>query len=227
MPFDGFKEPGYTQVPDVLFDCLMPDLTGAELKVLLYIIRRTLGFKKNADNIALSQMLTGITRHDGVQLDRGTGLSKKTLLAAIASLEERGCIVTERRQSAEKGFEPTTYHLHWLGEPSGKNYTSLGGETTPRVGEETTPSPSSKNYAIQETVLQETEEQESRVALYLYHLLNACKPDDRAEVRAHLTELGNGERVGRAIGRAEMEWDRRQGPRGFWRRVAWWMENGG
>ena len=59
--FQGFSAPNYTQVPDELFDDLMTDLSGAELKVLLYIIRRTFGFKKTEDTISLSQMLNGIT----------------------------------------------------------------------------------------------------------------------------------------------------------------------
>ncbi len=46
LRFKGFISPRYTQVPDALFDELMAYLSGAELKVLLYIIRRTLGFKK-------------------------------------------------------------------------------------------------------------------------------------------------------------------------------------
>ena len=41
--FEGFSSPNYTQVPDELFDILMPSLTDAELRVLLYIIRRTFG----------------------------------------------------------------------------------------------------------------------------------------------------------------------------------------
>jgi len=55
--FQGFRSPNYTQVPDELFDELMSTLSGAELKVLLYIIRRTFGFKKGSDTISLSQML--------------------------------------------------------------------------------------------------------------------------------------------------------------------------
>ena len=58
--FPGFQSPNYTMVPDELFDELMVELSGAELKVLLYIIRRTFGFKKDSDNISLSQLLNGI-----------------------------------------------------------------------------------------------------------------------------------------------------------------------
>src|SRR5215207_9360313 len=64
-PFDGFTRPNYTIVPDELFDRLLHQLSGAELKVLLYIIRRTFGFKKDSDRISLKQMAEGIRTRDG------------------------------------------------------------------------------------------------------------------------------------------------------------------
>src|SRR5579859_5326727 len=94
--FHGYSSPNYTPVPDELFDEQLPDLSGAELKVLLYIIRRSFGFKKDSDNISLSQLLNGITTREGNVLDRGTGLSKKTLLETIKSLVEKNLIITER-----------------------------------------------------------------------------------------------------------------------------------
>ena len=41
--FMGLEAPAYTQVPDDLVDWVMAYLTGAELKVLLYIVRRPFG----------------------------------------------------------------------------------------------------------------------------------------------------------------------------------------
>src|SRR5215216_5971369 len=161
-PFRGFRSPNYTPVPDELFDELLVELSGAELKALLYIVRRTFGFKRDRDNISLSQMLQGIQTRDGRVLDRGVGLSKKTLLLALRSLEDRGIILTERRQSAEKGNEPTAYCLNVVGStPDGP---ALGEESTPPLGEklrqggggESTPSPWGKNYAVQETVEQQS-----------------------------------------------------------------------
>ena len=146
--FQGFRSPRYTQVPDELFDELMPHLSGAELKVLLYIIRRTFGFKKESDNISLQQLLHGITTAEGTVLDRGTGLSKKTLLETLKSLIEKNLLISERRRSEEKGNEPTMYRLNILGEKSDKKNTPLGIKNTPR--------PRSKNYTIQETVRQYT-----------------------------------------------------------------------
>src|SRR5438067_243832 len=95
--FAGVTSPNTTQVPDQYLDELLPDLSGAELKVLLYITRRTFGFKKSSDAISLSQMLAGITTRDGRVLDRGVGLSKKTLLRAIASLKAQRIVLTQRR----------------------------------------------------------------------------------------------------------------------------------
>jgi DNA-binding transcriptional ArsR family regulator len=109
--FGGFSNPNYTMVPDQLFDELLPELSGAELKVLLYIIRRTFGFKRESDAISISQLLGGITTADGRVLDRGVGLSKPALLAALRSLTEKGIIISERQQSAQRGNEPTVYCL--------------------------------------------------------------------------------------------------------------------
>jgi phage replication O-like protein O len=110
--FRGFQSPNTTPVPDELFDELMYDLTGAELKVLLYICRRTFGFKKESDNISLSQLVNGIKTRDGKVLDRGTGLSKDSVSRVVKSLEEKGIIVRNRRQSVERGYEATTYFLN-------------------------------------------------------------------------------------------------------------------
>jgi hypothetical protein len=149
-------------VPDELFDELLPELSGAELKVLLYIIRRTFGFKRDSDTISINQMLNGITTRDGRVLDRGVGLTKKTLLAAIRSLEEKSAILTEQRRSLERGNEPTVYRLNVLEATLGGKITPPLGEKLPQgVGVEITPSPRGKNYPTQYTVKQETEEQET------------------------------------------------------------------
>ena len=89
LKFEGFISPRYTQVPDEMFDELMAHLSGAELKVLLYIIRRTFGFKKDSDNISLKQICHGIITRDGEVLDHGTGLSLSTVQIALKGLIEK------------------------------------------------------------------------------------------------------------------------------------------
>lgn len=110
--FTGFAFPTTTPVPDQLFDELLSILSGAELKVLLYIIRRTFGFKKESDDISLNQMLNGIVRKDGTVLDQGVGLSKPTLLGALRSLKEKNILLSERRSSENHGNEPSRYRLN-------------------------------------------------------------------------------------------------------------------
>jgi hypothetical protein len=111
--FDGFSAPNGTLVPDEVFDVLAPELSEAELRVLLYIIRRTFGFKKNSDDISLKQMTEGITTREGRALDRGTGLSKAGNVRGVRGLIEKGIIVATRNRSVQKGDQATTYTLHF------------------------------------------------------------------------------------------------------------------
>src|SRR4051812_48857187 len=157
--FPGFSSPNYTPVPDELFDDLLAVLSGSELKVLLYIVRRTFGFKRASDTISLSQMLHGIATSDGRILDRGAGIKdKKTLLDAINKLERKGIILTQRQQSTARGNEPTLYRLHVRTEAQpGEFPPPLGGKSRQGVGGENPPSPWGENPAIQETVVQHTD----------------------------------------------------------------------
>src|SRR5688500_5918631 len=156
LTYKGYSSPNYTPVPDELFDEQLPDLSGSELKVLLYIIRRTFGFKKDSDNISLNQLLHRNTTKEGILLDRGTGLTKKTLLEAIKSLVEKHLLMTERRRSKEKGDEPTTYRLNVVSDTTENNDTPRGVKITPGGGVKNTPPPSDKNTHTQETVIQKT-----------------------------------------------------------------------
>ncbi|MDJ0756166.1 MAG: replication protein [Ardenticatenaceae bacterium] len=114
--FPGFIAPQYTSVPDILFDELLARLSGAEIKVLLYIIRRTFGFKKSADNISYNQMLKGIRTRDGLQLDQGAGIKSRTTLSkALQRLATLEIIQIVKNSSAEHGNETTTYCLNMGG----------------------------------------------------------------------------------------------------------------
>jgi DNA-binding transcriptional ArsR family regulator len=146
--YKGIPSLNGTIVPDDIFDILMPICSGAEFKVLAYIVRRTFGFKKESDAISLKQMIEGITTRDGKVLDRGTGLSKPTVAAAVKGLVEKGIIDVERNRSKEKGDEPTTYRLRFeVQYPVLKNRTR-GGKKNGQGGV--------KKSNTQTTVLQTT-----------------------------------------------------------------------
>jgi phage replication O-like protein O len=111
--FAGSSSPNTTPVPDVLFDELLLQLDNAELRVLLYIIRRTYGFKKSSDDISIGQMVDGITRRDGTVLDRGAGLARTSVKQAIRGLLEKTIIIRRHNQAADGGNEPNTYGLYY------------------------------------------------------------------------------------------------------------------
>jgi phage replication O-like protein O len=144
--FRGFRSPNTTPIPDELFDELLADLSGAELKVLLYICRRTFGWKKESDTISIKQMTEGIKKKDGTWLDRGTGLVKDSIARAVKSLEQRGVILRVRKRSEAKGDEPTTYTLNVL--PVSENRTGGG----PKIGQGGVRKSDTQETGLQETV---------------------------------------------------------------------------
>jgi hypothetical protein len=108
--FEGFESPNTTPVPDVVFDRLLVRLGEAELKALLYIIRRTFGFKKDRDPISFNQFLRGITTRDGTVLDGGCGVKDRTTLSkALKSLESKGIVLSEKGTD-ERGENATTVY---------------------------------------------------------------------------------------------------------------------
>jgi phage replication O-like protein O len=147
--FIGFQTPRYTQVPDELFDELLAELSGSELKVLLYVIRRTFGFKRDSDHISLSQMVSGIRRRDGTALDLGTGLSKDTVVLAVKALVKKGVLVQNKVYSEETGYEASEYALKIIVSPLSEN--PARGDV-PKIGQGVVEKPDRQETAKQETV---------------------------------------------------------------------------
>lgn len=135
--FSGFRSPNFTSVPDEFFDVLSPRLNGGEVKVLLYIIRRTFGFKKERDNISLSQMLNGIVKKNGERLDYGTGMSKPSVCRALNTLEEKEVIISTKQFDFKGGCVATSYQLNMSGVRNTSTREQVlgdeknGGEDTP------------------------------------------------------------------------------------------------
>jgi Bacteriophage replication protein O len=161
--FPGFQFPTTTPVPDEVFDVLMPQLSGAELKVLLYICRRTFGFKKESDSISLHQIAHGITTRDGRVLDGGTGLCKRHVIRALKVLEKKNIIKVTRKVDETGLNEVNTYSLNMPDPGSGVGTKLLYGSDKTPPGVVTAESPgvvtpvSPTTNSNQETVIQETD----------------------------------------------------------------------
>ena len=78
----GFDPANHTQVPNDLFDQL-PELTGAELKILLIILRKTRGWHKETDRISYTQ------------LQEFTGLGREAVSKGITGLKNKGLITID------------------------------------------------------------------------------------------------------------------------------------
>lgn len=76
----GFESPNHTQVPNDLFDLMLPSMREAELKVVLHAIRQTLGFHRGTDAISISQF------------QKATGLSRQGVLDGLEKAIKRGVI---------------------------------------------------------------------------------------------------------------------------------------
>jgi hypothetical protein len=169
--FGGFPRNRYTPVPDLVFDELLATLPDAELRVLLYVIRRTSGFKRDTDDIALDQFVNGITTHDGRSQDHGTGLSRATVARGIKGLVSRGILLAKHNTHPKYGNVATTYEVRFEDTP----VVSPTRPPSPLVSPVRPPSSQQRDEALftpemrlisladpQETVPQETDGQEAQ-----------------------------------------------------------------
>ena len=97
----GILVPSAFQVPNEIVDeGWLRELGGAEVKVLLYIVRKTFGFNKiSGDRIPLSQIIAG------------TGLSRQSAVTAIQTLEACQLIRVVRGRSADGVRKMNFYQL--------------------------------------------------------------------------------------------------------------------
>lgn len=107
LPF-VMNNQGFTKVSDILLDIWLPKLSEAELKLLLTIIRQTIGWNKQRDRISHSQF------------QKKTGLSPRSITKAVESLSSRDFIkITDptgkelspkhRKYRSDIHYEPTDF----------------------------------------------------------------------------------------------------------------------
>jgi hypothetical protein len=131
--FEGVYPPTFTQIPDDFLDWIAPFLTSGELRVALYMMRRTFGYKERAtgDNISVEQLCGGIIKRDGERLDCGTQLKRSAVLAAVKGLVAKHIVLAER-QADSRGSKPTFYRVNVRGPekrtPASTNPNGRGAE---------------------------------------------------------------------------------------------------
>lgn len=186
--------PNSTQIPDIILDRWMAELSGAEFKVLLYVARRTYGFGKESDNISLNQMASGIRRRDGTILDLGTGLSRSGVKSACNGLIERGVLVrTNNRSEGGRECEESTYRLNLFADQSGvgQEKAHVGQKKAQVCQKSVRGGPGTDRGVGQGLTPQETDQETAQETA-------ANGPDDLEEAAADLIE----ELVRHGVGRA-------------------------
>jgi len=120
--FAGVETLNGTQIPDAYFDEVMAPLGPAAFTVLMYVARRTFGFKRHSDQISLDQICHGIVTTavrdaDGAivkparRLDHGTGLAKSTVVRALDRLIAAGLLRKRHNTDPRRGQLANTYGI--------------------------------------------------------------------------------------------------------------------
>jgi DNA-binding transcriptional ArsR family regulator len=102
--FPGFQEgKGYTEFNHAIFDEMLSQIDNlAELKIVMYVHRHTIGWSQTEVHISVQEFMTGRKSRSGEPLDRGTGLSERSVQNGIKKAVEDGYIT--RRQEGTRVY---------------------------------------------------------------------------------------------------------------------------
>lgn len=96
-------EETFVQFPMVAFNRL-PELSGAEIKLLIYIQRHTKNYGVTSRILSMDEIEHGRLRKDGSRHDAGTGLSERAIRNAIHSLEEKKLLMVTDERGGYRAF---------------------------------------------------------------------------------------------------------------------------
>jgi hypothetical protein len=96
--------PNSFQTPNYYADEAMCLLNGAELKVLLYTVRQTYGFRKDSERITLTEYCEGKVV-GGERVTHGTGLSRGAVINALDMLLRSKLLLLVKKGAGRDGSE--------------------------------------------------------------------------------------------------------------------------
>ncbi len=133
------------------------ELVGSEQKVLDCILRHTWGFDRSKDKISLTQLEHGVGKvHNGV------GLSRKQIIRALRSLEQKGFITSVKSSMKTNEYSLVT-EVH---QEQGTKVNQGSVLTSPATGDKTTLSGDKRIHTIDNLSIEQTIEE-----IYKYFLL--------------------------------------------------------
>lgn len=134
-----WKRSAFFQIPDQLLSSQLPNLSGSELKVLLFVARWTSQAEDQASQISLKEMTQGMTKNNGDVLSKGTGIrDKKNTFRILSQLEKKNMIHRKQVSHISGGTMPSQYSL-FQEEGMVENTPTLVVGSTPTQGVQMTP----------------------------------------------------------------------------------------
>lgn len=142
--FQGFESPkeNWSKLPHE-FIAIMPEIeTLGEMKVLIYTVRHTWGYRDDFKKITLDEYQYGRKRKDGTRIDNGTGLSKPTIKDGIKRAISHG-FLHKWSDTSDAGRQKNYYSLESFEggarnlPPGYKHLAPRDKEVCPRTEKET------------------------------------------------------------------------------------------
>lgn len=115
-----------------------------EFKVIMQILDRTIGWKKNKATFRPSRMLEGDTKYGGF----GRTISRSKLMKVLSSLEERG-MIARRWDPQRPGLKSYSVNLKW--EPQAGDQRSSTGDATNQQPERSPEGVSVRHRGVRQT----------------------------------------------------------------------------
>lgn len=123
--FEGFNPTfkGFSQLPNEWLDEITSQIDNvAELKIVLFVYRHTWGFQEKTDpdkpakhdeikKLTTDEFMHGRKKSDGTRMDRGTGLSNRSVIDGIRNAVKHGYIL-ETVDDKDKGRVVKSYALN-------------------------------------------------------------------------------------------------------------------
>ena len=108
--FEGFSaapERNYTEMPLELIAALPEFKSLAELKIVLYVLRHTWGYREfdEGKRITVEEFENGRKRRDGTRIDSGVGMTENSIRSGIAKAVEHGFLSVEVDDSDKARIE--------------------------------------------------------------------------------------------------------------------------
>src|SRR5437588_5101959 len=97
--FPGFSKPeaNFFRLPNEWTDITAHVTSLAEMKLVEYVLKHTWGYSEFdvVKKITTDEFMYGRKKKDGTRIDRGTGLSKPSVIAGLKSAVAHGLLVEE------------------------------------------------------------------------------------------------------------------------------------